>query len=220
MTTRTDTTMRELVLFLVFAILVPQGIAEIPTRDLVAAARTQIGTTVTYDPSYQSMAYPGGDVPIDRGVCTDVIIRALRSSHGIDLQKCVHEDMKVDFSKYPKLWGLKSTDRNIDHRRVPNLQAYFKRMGYEVPVTKDPADYKPGDLVTCIVPPNLPHVMVVSDRKSDQGVPLVIHNIGQGAKEEDRLFEFDLTGHYRLPKSEPEGATNRLPAANRKSNER
>ena len=145
--------MRDLVLFLVFAILAPQGIAGNSTRDLVAAARSQIGTTVTYDPSYQSMDYPGGDVPIDRGVCTDVIIRALRKSHGIDLQKRVHEDMKANFSKYPKIWGLKVTDRNIDHRRVQNLQAYFKRMGYETPVTKDASDYRPGDLVTCIVPP-------------------------------------------------------------------
>jgi len=200
-------TMRALVPFLVFAILAPQGVAGNPKRDLVAAARTQIGTTVTYDPCYQSMDYPGGDVPIDRGVCTDVIIRALRKSHGIDLQKCVHEDMKANFSKYPKIWGLKVTDRNIDHRRVQNLQAYFKRTGYETPVTKDASDYRPGDLVTCIVPPNLPHVMVVSDRKSDEGIPLVIHNIGQGTREENRLFEFELTGHYRLPKSEPAHGT-------------
>lgn len=185
---------------LVWLMLVPQAWADEVKNDLVAAARSQIGVTVSYDPSYQTMDYPGGDVPSDRGVCTDVVIRALRKSHGIDLQKCVHEDMKAHFSLYPKCWGLKVTDRHIDHRRVPNLQVYFKRMGYAVAVTKNAADYQAGDLVTCMVPPKLPHVMVVSDRKNDDGVPLVIHNIGQGTMEENRLFDFELTGHYRLPK--------------------
>lgn len=168
--------------------------------DIVAAARTQIGKTVSYDPSYRAMDYPGGDVPIDKGVCTDVIIRALRRSCGVDLQKRVHKDMKANFSKYPNIWGLKFTDRNIDHRRVPNLKTYFKRMGYAVGITKKVADYRPGDLVTCTVPPNLPHIMIVSGRKNVDGVPLVIHNIGRGTREEDRLFEFEITGHYRLPK--------------------
>ena len=173
--------------------------------DLPATARQQVGKTVSYDPSYQSMEYPGGDVPIDRGVCTDVVVRALRASspHKMDLQKLVHEDMKANFSKYPSIWGLKRTDRNIDHRRVPNLQTFFKRQGYSIAVTKDPADYEPGDLVTCTVPPNLPHIMIVSDRKNAEGVPLVIHNIGSGAREEDRLFEFKLTGHYRVPTPKP-----------------
>ena len=116
----------------------------------------------------------------------------------LDLQKEVHLDMRSNFSKYPKIWGLKRTDRNIDHRRVPNLRTFFKRRGWSLPVTDKPDDYKPGDLVTRTVPKNLPHIMIVSDKRSRDGKrPLIIHNIGAGAKEEDRLFEFPLTGHYR-----------------------
>ncbi len=166
---------------------------------LVAAARSQIGVTTRYDGSYEPLTYPGGDIPIERGVCTDVVIRALRQSHQWDLQKLVHLDMKAHFAQYPKIWGLKSTDRNIDHRRVPNLQTYFKRIGYAVGISKQAADYQPGDLVTCLVATTLPHIMIVSDRKSDDGTPLVIHNIGGGTQEEDCLFNFPLTGHYRLP---------------------
>lgn len=168
--------------------------------DLVAAARAQVGKTIAYDPAYEVLKYPNGDVPVDRGVCTDVVIRALRDSYEMDLQKLVHEDMKSNFSKYPKIWGLKTTDKNIDHRRVPNLIAYFKRKGYALPLSPDAKDFLPGDLVTCIVPPNLPHIMIVSDRQNEAGVPLILHNIGRGAAEEDRLFEFKLTGHFRIPK--------------------
>ena len=164
---------------------------------IVAAARKQIGVTTWYDPAYVALAYPGGDVPKERGVCTDVIIRALRESLSQDLQKLVHEDMRANFSAYPRNWGLSRPDKNIDHRRVPNLQAYFKRRGLSLPVTKDPADYLPGDLVTCTVPPHLPHIMIVADKKTDKGIPLVIHNIGSGAREEDVLFTYPLTGHYR-----------------------
>jgi uncharacterized protein YijF (DUF1287 family) len=153
--------------------------------------------TVSYDPSYVVLGYPGGDVPEDRGVCTDVIVRALRKGLGVDLQKLVHEDMKSHFGSYPKRWGLSRTDRSIDHRRVPNLRTFFKRRGLSLPVTERAEDYRPGDLVTCTVPPNLPHIMIVSDRKTEEGVPFVIHNIGGGAREEARLFEFPLTGHYR-----------------------
>ncbi len=159
-------------------------------------ARRQIGVTIEYDGSYESLAYPGGDVPIERGVCTDVVIRALRHLQ-FDLQKEVHEDMKRNFSRYPKRWGLKRPDKNIDHRRVPNLQTFFRRKGWSLPVTKNPADYKAGDLVTCIVGGNLPHIMIVSDRKSEDGTPLIIHNIGGGTEEEDCLFMFPLDGHYR-----------------------
>jgi uncharacterized protein YijF (DUF1287 family) len=164
---------------------------------IVTAARKQVGVTVWYDPAYVTLAYPGGDVPKERGVCTDVIIRAFRDSLSQDLQKLVHEDMRANFSAYPGNWGLSRPDKNIDHRRVPNLQAFFKRRGFSLPVTKDPADYQPGDIVTCTVPPNLPHVMIVGDKKTDKGVPLMIHNIGAGTQEEDVLFEFPLTGHYR-----------------------
>ncbi len=164
----------------------------------LAAAEAQIGRTRSYDPAYTSLEYPGGDVPIERGVCSDVAIRAFRGV-GVDLQKEIHEDMKSAFSVYPKNWGLRRTDANIDHRRVLNLMTLFKRRGKSVPVTKNATDYLPGDLVTCIVPKNLPHIMIVSDQVSplDPVRRLVIHNIGQGARAEDRLFEFELTGHYR-----------------------
>ncbi len=167
---------------------------------LVISARKQIGVTVSYDPAYTALAYPNGDVPDDRGVCTDVVIRAMRVGLEKDLQKLVHEDMRGNFAVYPKNWSLARPDRNIDHRRVPNLKTWFKRQGYQLPLTeaRDPAKFLPGDLVTCTVPPHLPHIMIVSDRKSEAGVPLVIHNIGGGTREEDRLFEFPLTGHYRV----------------------
>jgi uncharacterized protein YijF (DUF1287 family) len=172
-----------------------------PTRKsppIVSAARLQVGTTTIYDPSYVRLDYPGGDVPVERGVCTDVVVRAFRDARGMDLQKLVHEDMQTAFSQYPKIWGLKRPDPNIDHRRVPNLQRYFQRKGRSLSVTKDKRDYLPGDLVTCTVPPNQPHIMIVSDRRSTEGIPFVIHNIGRGTKEENRLFEFPLTGHYRI----------------------
>lgn len=166
---------------------------------LPEAARRQIGITVDYDPSYVTLSYPGGDVAQESGVCTDVVIRAMRLL-GLDLQKAVHEDMKRNFSAYPsrKIWGLKRPDKNIDHRRVPNLQTYFKRRGWSVAITQNPADYLPGDIVTCmLMGDSIPHMMIVSDRKNEEGVPLVIHNIGGGTQEEDELFSFNLTGHYR-----------------------
>lgn len=165
---------------------------------MLEAARAQIGVTIRYDPAYVALAYPGGDVPVDRGVCTDVVIRAFRHA-GIDFQKVVHEDMAAAFSAYPRIWGLRRPDKNIDHRRVPNLMRYLERQKKAAPISRDPADYRAGDLVTCLVPPNLPHIMIVSDRVSPDGSrrPFVIHNIGGGAQEEDRLFEFKLTGHYR-----------------------
>jgi len=167
-------------------------------RKIVEAARSQVGKTVRYDPSYQALEYPGGDVPADRGVCTDVIIRALRSALDIDLQQWVHEDMRANFNAYPTNWGLSRTDRNIDHRRVPNLRTFFKRAGYELPIPDDPGEFKPGDIVTCTIPPHLPHIMIISDKTNDQGEPLIIHNIGSGTKEEDRIKAFPLTGLYRI----------------------
>jgi len=170
-----------------------------PASPIVAAARSQIGETTIYDPAYVRLDYPGGDVPRQRGVCTDVVVRALRDACKMDLQKLLHEDMETAFSEYPTIWQLKKPDSNIDHRRVPNLQHYFKRKGYALPVTRQPRDYLPGDLVTCAVPPNRPHIMIVSDKNTSQGIPLVIHNIGRGTIEEDRLWAFPLTGHYRIP---------------------
>lgn len=167
---------------------------------LAASARKQIGVTVHYDPAYTALGFPNGDVPADRGVCTDVVIRAMRDALSKDLQQLVNEDMRGNFAAYPKNWGLAKPDKNIDHRRVPNLRAYFKRQGCEQPLPKagDVSKFLPGDIVTCTVPPNLPHIMIVSERKSGAGVPLVIHNIGSGTREEDRLLEFPLTGHYRV----------------------
>ncbi len=137
-------------------------------------------------------------MPIERGVCTDVVIRALRKSLNMDLQQLLHEDMTKSFSQYPTIWGLKKPDRNIDHRRVPNLKTYFERKGYSLGVSRKAKDYLPGDLVTCTVGGNRPHIMIVSDRKTAAGVPFVIHNIGSGTKEQDRLFDFAVTGHYRI----------------------
>ena len=172
--------------------------AETNDLALVSAARRQIGVTVRYVGDYQKLAYPNGDVPREQGVCVDVIIRAMRDTGRGDLQRLVHEDMKANFAAYPKNWGLTKPDPNIDHRRVLNLQCYFKRKGYALAATKEPADYRPGDFVTCLVGVR-PHIMLVSDRKASDGkTPLVIHNIGEGVKEEDRLFAFLLTGHYRL----------------------
>ena len=171
---------------------------EILFSSIVREARSQIGKTTSYDPSYVGLSYPGGDVPLEKGVCTDVVVRALRGAVNLDLQKLVHEDMKIEFSAYPNIWGLKKPDPNIDHRRVPNLKTYFNRRGFSLPVTRRADDYLAGDLVTCTVGRNLAHIMVVSDKKTSDGVPFVIHNIGSGTKEEDRLFEFPITGHYRV----------------------
>jgi len=167
---------------------------------ILEAARTQIGVTLRYDPAYAALDYPGGDVPRERGVCTDVLVRALRDSLDVDLQKLVHEDMRAHFALYPKIRGLKRPDRNIDHRRVPNLRIFLKRRGCELPINPaapDPEAFQPGDIVTCTVPPHLPHIMIVSDRIGGSGMPMVIHNIGAETREEDVLKTFPLTGHYR-----------------------
>jgi uncharacterized protein YijF (DUF1287 family) len=165
-------------------------------RCLVEAARKQIGVTVVYDSGYRRLPYPNGDVPQDRGVCTDVLVRAYRQL-GVDLQVRVHEDMSAAWRAYPKNWGLRRPDSNIDHRRVPNLGTFFTRKGKSLPVSRNPKDYAAGDLVTWRLPSGVPHIGIVSDRKTAAGVPLVIHNIGRGTQEEDSLFVFTLTGHYR-----------------------
>jgi uncharacterized protein YijF (DUF1287 family) len=164
---------------------------------LVAAARAQIGKTLRYDPAYQRLAYPRGDVPLDRGVCSDVVIRAFRRL-GVDLQVRVHEDMLAHFDAYPSLWKLKAPDPNIDHRRVPNLETYFRRQGMARVASTVAEDYLPGDLVTWRLPGNLPHIGIVSDRRTRDGArPLVLHNIGAGTQEEDVLFAWPPSGHFR-----------------------
>ncbi|MEG2805930.1 DUF1287 domain-containing protein [Stenotrophomonas sp.] len=170
-----------------------------PSPPLVAAARGQVGQTVRYDPAYAVLAYPGGDVPLDRGVCTDVIVRALRTQ-GLDLQQRIHEDMRGDFSAYPALWGLSRPDRNIDHRRVPNLMRWFERQGWQQPASTQPADYAAGDIVAWkLNGSGLLHVGIVSDRRLADDTPLILHNIARGTREENLLFAHPIIGHYRPP---------------------
>ena len=190
--------MRRLILALALLTLASPVLAgAVPSR-LTEAARDQVGVTVTYDPAYVVLEFPGGDLPRDRGVCTDVVIRALRDAWGIDLQLAVNRDMTVAFAEYPANWGLTTPDRSIDHRRVANLATFFTRVGAGLTLTDDPTPYLPGDIVTWTLPGNLPHIGIVSDRRAKDGTPLVLHNIGTGAQEEDILFAYPMTGHYRL----------------------
>ena len=159
---------------------------------LVQDARAQIGRTLFYDPSYSRLAYPMGDVDMIKGVCTDVVVRALRGQD-VDLQRLIHEDMSANFSTYPKNWGAKKTDKNIDHRRVPNIATYLKRKGYEAK-----GEFKAGDIVTWRLDDGRPHIGIVSDKFAANKTSLVIHNIGLGAQEEDVLNEYEITGHFRI----------------------
>ncbi|MDF3058056.1 MAG: hypothetical protein K0R17_2271 [Rariglobus sp.] len=205
---------RRTALCFLFALCTAIGSAQEETTAIVTAARTQIGVTVLYDPSYVVLTYPGGDIPADRGVCTDVVIRALRTALMLDLQKEVHTDMKANFTAYPKNWGLSKPDKNIDHRRVPNLQTYLTRHARFLGISNEAGDYLPGDLVTSMLPGNRPHIMIVSDRKNKLGVPLVIHNIGDGTKEDASLFAFPITGHYRVKIRKPTTPTASAPRSN------
>jgi uncharacterized protein YijF (DUF1287 family) len=177
----------------------PDESTDVFAKKLIAAAIERTAHVVRYDGSYRKIAYPGGDVPDNIGVCTDVIVRSYRAL-GIDLQKEIHEDMRRHFSLYPKNWGLKKPDTNIDHRRVPNLQIFFTRHGQKLPVSDNSEAYRPGNLVTWMLPGNLPHIGIVTDRRSDDGRrPLIVHNIGSGNVLEDMLFAYKITGHYRYP---------------------
>lgn len=172
-----------------------QAEVESAAQRLVDAARGQVGVTLGYDGSYRRLDYPGGDVPIETGVCTDVVVRALRAL-GFDLQVAVHEDMHAHFARYPQHWGLRRPDRNIDHRRVPNLETWLRRQGAALGASDDPADYQPGDIVSWRLPGGLPHIGIVSDRHVD-GRPLILHNIGAGTREEDILFAYPIEGRFR-----------------------
>jgi uncharacterized protein YijF (DUF1287 family) len=181
----------------------PQAASEpapqVVSPPLVAAARAQIGVTTRYDPAYFSLTYPNGDPPLDRGVCTDVVIRALRTQ-GIDLQQRINDDMRGNFTAYPQLWGLSRPDRNIDHRRVPNQMRWFQRQGWELPISTVADDYAAGDIVAWKLNGNgLLHVGIVSDQRLDDGTPLVLHNIAHGTQEQDLLFRHTIIGHYRMP---------------------
>jgi uncharacterized protein len=180
---------------LALALAWPQNAPSTAER-LVTAAIDQTRSRVTYDGSYRRIPYPGGDVPETIGVCTDVVIRAYRRI-GIDLQVKVHEDMSRAFKSYPQLWRMSGPDSNIDHRRVPNLQTFFRRSGADVPVTKDASGYRTGDLVTWMLPGNLPHIGIVIAAKAPGGTPLIVHNIGRGPEIDDVLFRHPITGHYR-----------------------
>ena len=180
--------------------------ADTLSDQLILAARARTTQHELYDGSYRRIPYPLGDVPSDRGVCTDLVIRAYRAVR-IDLQALVHEDMQAHFAAYPKLWNLTRPDPNIDHRRVPNLQRFFERAGAKLAVSRKPEDYAAGDLVTWALPGNLPHIGIVSDRRVDGTArPKILHNIGAGPVEDDILFVYTITGHYRYP-----AARTRLP---------
>jgi uncharacterized protein YijF (DUF1287 family) len=189
-------------LLILFVALAPSfAIAQLDfSKKLSDAALALTLQKVKYDPQYFSISYPNGDVPADKGVCTDVIIRAYRKV-GIDLQKEVHEDMKANFNLYPKNWGLKTTDKNIDHRRVPNLMKYFSRFGTVKKMSKNADDYKPGDIVAWNLGGAITHIGIVVDKKSPDGKRhMIVHNIGSGQVMEDVLFSYTVIGHYSFQK--------------------
>jgi len=168
-----------------------------PGLALAQAAERQVGVTLLYDPAYVRLAYPGGDLPLERGVCADVVVRAFRAI-GVDLQVALHEDMARSFGAYPRNWGLRRPDRNIDHRRVPNLMTYFRRQGKELPISRSGTDYLPGDIVAWDLGHGVTHIGIVSDEKALLPTRYkVIHNIGRGVEIADMLFEFRIIGHYR-----------------------
>ena len=180
------------------------GFAQAQETDFGAALSTaaleRTSHRVVYDAAYVRISYPDGDVAADRGVCADVVVRALRALD-IDLQQLVHEDMKRAFSAYPDHWGLTRPDTNIDHRRVPNLETFLSRAGAKLHASENPADYAPGDIVAWNLKGNagwLPHIGIVTDRLAPSGRPLVVHNIGAGPKLEDVLFSWPMTGRYRV----------------------
>lgn len=167
---------------------------------LSKAAISIIDASIKYDPTYFTIEYPNGDVPKNKGVCTDVIIRSYRKL-GIDLQKEVHEDMKSNFLDYPKIWGLKKTDTNIDHRRVPNLETFFTRKGKKLEVSDDANNYKTGEIVTWIINGKLPHIGIVTNKISADGErPMLVHNVGNGQVLEDCLFNYKIVGHFKYGK--------------------
>ncbi|MEO1188059.1 MAG: DUF1287 domain-containing protein [Pseudomonadota bacterium] len=161
---------------------------------LITKARAQIGVTTSYDGAYAALDYPGGDVPRETGVCIDVIIRAYRDAFNFDFQEHVHKDMAANFSEYPKRWGLTRTDRNIDHRRVPNVETWLARHGHELPAS----DWQPGDLLSCRVGGTLPHIGILSSRQDVQGRWKAIHNIGLGTLEDSRIWSYGDQRRFRF----------------------
>jgi uncharacterized protein YijF (DUF1287 family) len=181
-------------IFLLLVALAAPALATPQRLSIASAALAQVGVTRVYDPSYVRLQYPGGDLPLERGVCADVVIRAFREI-GLDLQVAVHEDMRANFRVYPKLWRLTRPDRNIDHRRVPNLMKFLERRGKSIGID---AKYEPGDVVAWRLPGGLYHIGIVSNVRNEARTEyLVVHNIGQGALNEDVLRAFTIIGHYR-----------------------
>lgn len=174
------------------------AVASPEIRRMLENAARQIEITKSYDPEYVVIAYPNGDVPPEKGVCTDVVVRAFRAA-GVDLQREVHEDMRADFAAYPKKWNLKAPDTNIDHRRVPNLQTFFARRDKSLPITQKGENYQPGDVVAWDLDGRgLTHIGLVSNFWNEKTKRYsIIHNIGSGAMLEDRIFDWKITGHYR-----------------------
>lgn len=164
-----------------------------PAAALITAARRQVGVTLHYDPGYTALAFPGGDVPRARGVCTDVLVRAYRDAFGLDLQALLNADMRGHFAAYPRRWGLRGPDRSIDHRRVPNLAVFLDRRHARLPIPAGAGGWRPGDVFTSLIGGRLPHIGIVSTGRPGT----VIHNIGRGAREEVALFDHPLTGRYR-----------------------
>ena len=184
------------ILLLLFQSVYGQSQEELFAKELVSAALSLTEQEVVYDPAYYALDYPNGDVPADRGVCSDVIIRAYRYLD-IDLQKEVHEDMLDHFELYPDIWSLSRPDANIDHRRVPNLMKYFERHGMEKAITNKPSDYLAGDIVCWNLGGAITHIGILVDRRSTDGLrPMVVHNIGRGQVLEDCLFDYRIIGHY------------------------
>jgi uncharacterized protein YijF (DUF1287 family) len=183
-------------LILMLSIRLPTWAQDIFAEKLSDAALSIVEAKIIYDPSYFSIGYPNGDVPAGKGVCTDVVIRAYRKLE-VDLQKDVHEDMKANFDLYPKIWGLSTTDRNIDHRRVPNLMTFFTRKGRKKPISNSADDYVPGDIVCWNLGGSITHIGIIVNKKSKDGKRyMVVHNIGQGQVLADCLFEFTIIGHF------------------------
>ena len=189
--------MRHIFLYLLFSLNILTAFTQESTTFSLSESAVELTKQhVTYDPSYFSIDYPNGDIPPDKGVCTDVVIRAYRNT-GIDLQKEVHEDMQANFEVYPKIWNLSRTDKNIDHRRVPNLMVFFERKGIEKGISKNPNDYIPGDIVCWNLGGGITHIGIVVNEKSKDGNRYqIVHNIGSGQVMEDCLFDYKIIGHY------------------------
>jgi uncharacterized protein YijF (DUF1287 family) len=189
------TAFADLRMFVLIALVLlqPRGATPPAGVRIATAAATQVGVTTIYDPSYVSLRYPGGDLPPERGVCADVIVRAFRAAVGVDLQREIHEDMRRAFRAYPSMWGLSTPDANIDHRRVPNLMKFFERRGKSVT-----GDFQPGDIVAWRLPGGLYHIGIIAeDLVPGTSRHYAVHNIGRGAQKEDVLYEFTIIGHYR-----------------------